>query len=91
MPTFTAYINTNCRVLHLDFNRDKFADIIRKYGRRIEIRNPGSVGTVTLLSNDSKLQVDDVVKEFGLETLTDYFTRSRQTRTAALERAKSAK
>jgi len=79
MPTFTAYINTNCRVRHLDFNRDKFADIIRKYGRRIEIRNPGSVGTVTLLSNDSKLQVDDVVKEFGLETLTDYFTRSRQT------------
>lgn len=91
MPTFTAYINTNFRVLHLDGNRSKFPDIIRKYGRQIEIRNPGSVGTVTLLSNDPELPVDGVVKEFGLETLAGYFARSRQVRASALEGAKSGK
>ena len=80
MPTFTAYINTNCRVMHLDFNGDRFPGIIRKYGRRVTIRNPGSVGTVTLVSNDPDLPVDDVVKEFGLEPLSDYFSRVRRVR-----------
>ena len=80
MPTFTARVNTNCRVLHLDFNRDKFADVVRKYGRRIEFRNPGSVGTFTLLSNDPSLPVDDVMREFGLESFTDYMARSRRVR-----------
>jgi hypothetical protein len=80
MPTFTAYINTNCRVIHLDFNREKFPEIIRKYGRRVTIRNPGSVGTVTLQSNDPALAADDVVKEFALEPLTDYLERARRVR-----------
>ena len=80
MPTFTAYINTNCRVLHLDFNRDRFPDIVRKYGRRVTIRNPGSVGTVTLQSNDPALAVDDIVKEFSLEPLTGYLDRARRMR-----------
>ena len=85
MPTFTATINTNCRVMHLDFNREKFADVIRKYGRRVTIRNPGSVGTVTLVSNDPALAADEVMKEFGLEPLSDYFTRARRVRAAAIE------
>ena len=80
MPTFTAYINTNCRVMHLDFNRDRFADVTRKYGRRVTIRNPGSVGTVTLVSNDPDLLADEVMKEFNFEPLTDYFARSRRVR-----------
>ena len=78
-PTFTAKINTNCRVLHLDFNRDKFPAIIRKYGRRVEIRNPGTVGTVTLVSNDPELPVETVMREFSLESYTDYLARSRRT------------
>ena len=80
MPTFTAYVNTNCRVMHLDFNRDRFSDVIRKYGRRVTIRNPGSVGTVTLVSNDPDLPADKVMKEFEFEPLTDYFARSRRVR-----------
>ena len=82
-PTFTARVNTNCRVLHLDFNRDKFPKVVRKYGRKVEFRNPGGVGTFTLLSNDPALPVDDVVREFGLETFTDYMARSRRVRSEA--------
>lgn len=85
-PTFTAKVNTNCKVLHLDENRNKFPDVVRKYGRRVEIRNPGSVGTVTLLSNDPSLPVEEVMREFALESYTDYLARSRRTRGEALVR-----
>ncbi len=84
MPTFTAQINTNFRVMHLDFNREKFPDVIRKYGRRVTIRNPGSVGTVTLVSNDPDLPVDKVMEEFSLEPLSDHFARSRRVREECL-------
>ena len=83
-PTFTARVNTNYRVLHLDFNRVKFPAIIAKYGRRVSIRNPGSVGIVTLLSNDPELPVDQIVKEFQLETYREYLARSREARVKAL-------
>ncbi|MBO7721420.1 MAG: carbon-nitrogen hydrolase family protein [Kiritimatiellae bacterium] len=86
MPTFTAKINTNCRVLHLDFNRDKFPAVIAKYGRRVEFRNPGGVGTFTLLSHDPALPVDEVMREFGLEPFTDYMIRSRTVRETSLRR-----
>lgn len=90
MPTFTAYVNTNCRVMHLDFNRGRFPDVVRKYGRRVTIRNPGSVGTVTLVSNDPDLPVDKVMEEFNFEPLTDYFARARRVRTEHLPPAKGA-
>ena len=80
----TVKVNTNCRVLHLDENRWKFPEVVRRYGRRVEIRNPGSVSTVTLLSNDPALPVDEVVREFSLETYTDYLNRSRRVRGLAL-------
>ena len=90
MPTFTAYINTNCRVMHLDFNRDRFPDLMRKYGRRVTIRNPGSVGAVTLVSNDPDLPVDSVMKEFNFEPLTDYLARARRIRMEHLPPAKGS-
>lgn len=84
MPTFTVRINTNCRVLHLDENREKFPSVLRKYGQRVSIRNPGRVGTVTISSKDPELPVDSVIREFGLESFSDYLDRSRKVREAAL-------
>jgi len=91
MPTFTARINTNCRVIHLDENRKKFAALIGKYGQRVTIRNPGGVGSVTLLSNDPSLPVDDVMEDFKFEPLTDYLNRSRRKREAAIADADRGK
>jgi len=86
-PTFTVKVNTNCKVLHLDDNREKFPAVVKKYGRRVTIRNAGRVGTVTLCSNDPSLPVEEIVCEFGLETFTDYLNRSRRVREAALSAA----
>jgi len=85
-PTFTVRVNTNCKVLHLDYNRAKFPAIVKKYGSRISIRNAGRVGTVTLASNDPDLPVEEVIREFALETLDDYLARSRRARESALTR-----
>jgi len=83
-PTFTVKINTNRKVLHLDENRLKFPSIQKKYGPRVSIRNPGRVGTVTIASNDPALPVEDIIREFKLETYTDYLNRSRRVREEAL-------
>ena len=85
MPTFTVKVNTNCKVLHLDDNRDKFPSVLRKYGQRVSIRNAGRVGTVTVASNDPDLPVEDVIREFKLESFSDYLDRSRKVREEALK------
>lgn len=78
--TATVKINTNYRVCHLDYNWGKLRRAVKKYGQRVTVRNPGAVGCVTLLSNDPALKAEDVVKEFGIEELDDYYERSVRTR-----------
>ena len=74
--TATVKINTNYRVCHLDGNRGGLQKAVRKYGQRVTVRNPGAVGCVTLLSNDPDLPAADVMKEFGIEEIDDYYARS---------------
>lgn len=74
--TASVRINTNYAVCHLDYNWEKLRKALDKYAPRVSMRDPGSVGCVTLLSHDPKLKIASVVEEFGLETLTDYYWRS---------------
>ena len=74
--TSTTKINTNCRVIHLDGNWAGIQKAIDKYGDRFEMRNPGAVGAVTILSHDPSLPIDEIVKEFGLVLWDDYYARS---------------
>ena len=74
--TATAKINTNCRVIHLDDNWTGIQKAVDKYGDRFEMRNPGAVGAVTVLSRDPKLPIDDIIREFGLILWDDYYARS---------------
>ena len=84
MPTFSVRLNTNCKVLHLDYNRAKFPAVVKKYGRRVTFRNAGRVGTVTLVSNDPTLPVEEIIREFALETFDDYMDRSLRVRESVL-------
>ncbi len=83
--TATVRINTNYAVCHLDFNWNGLKGAVDKYGPRVTVRNPGSVGCVTLLSNDPALKSADIVKEFGLVELTDYYERSQRLRGGRLQ------
>ena len=82
--TGTVRINTNCRVCHLDDNWGALQQARAKYGQKVEVRNPGSVGCVTFLSNDPSVSVDKLIKEFGLILWDDYYDRSVKLRGGAV-------
>lgn len=76
----TATVNLDYAVVHLDFNRSKLADLKRRYGPRVRVHDPGLLGSVLVTSETDEFTADEVVAEFELEPLDDYFARSRQHR-----------
>lgn len=74
--TFSEVINTNCKVVHLDFNWGKLQAARNKYGRKLRLDRAGSVGALTLYSEDPDLPIDKVIKEFDIELWDDYYSRS---------------
>lgn len=87
--TGSVRINTNCEVCHLDYNWDALRRAEAKYGPRMTVRDPGSVGCVTLLSNDPALKAETLLKEFGIEPLDDYYARSVRLRGGEIPRCAS--
>lgn len=85
-----ATVNLDRAFVHLDYNRDKFPAIERKYRHEVTIDIPPDIGSAMVLSNSNKRSAMDIVAEFGLELLDDYFARAarkcaaaRGTKTAA--------
>ncbi|MCJ8331480.1 MAG: carbon-nitrogen hydrolase family protein [Lentisphaeria bacterium] len=72
-----AEINLDRAIVHLDYNRDKFPDIIRKYQGKIILDVPPNIGSALIYSDCEELSAMDVVNEFELELLDDYFARAR--------------
>lgn len=81
-----ATVNLDSRLIHLDYNRTKFAAIKAAYGPRVTIHDPGLIGTVLIASNDEDVTVTDIIQQFELEPVLDYFDRVRAHREAAIER-----
>lgn len=70
-------INLDCEVVHLDGNMQKIKDAKKKYGKKLIVKDPGHLGAV-LLSNESKeYSVLQIIKEFEIELLSDYWKRTR--------------
>ena len=75
-----AKINLDCRLVHLDYNQQKITDLKEKYGTSVSVTDPGELGSVLITSEDSKINVDQMIKEFGIELLDDYLNRAREFR-----------
>lgn len=73
-----ATVNLDCRLVHLDYNGQKLKALKEKYGERVTILDPGKVGAVLITSEDNNVSVVQMIKEFDIELLDDYFTRSRK-------------
>lgn len=73
----TATVNLDCAVLHIDENDARFPDIKRKYGREVTIWEPGYLGCVLLTSESDAFGADEIIAEFELERMDDYFDRTR--------------
>jgi hypothetical protein len=66
----------DCAVAHIDFNREKFNRLKEKYGRDVTIFDPGELGCVLLTSESDTVSIQQMVAEFEIELLDDYFARS---------------
>lgn len=84
-PYVTATINLDYAVCHLDCNEDKLRAVKAKYGRKVGLRVPEKVGVALLTSETDEFTVWDIVKEFEIELLDDYFERSRISRRSRIE------
>ena len=73
-------INLDRKLAHLDFNWDKLRLLKEKYGEVVTITDPGKVGSVIIASEHESISAEEMIKEFDIELLDDYFTRSREFR-----------
>ncbi|MDG0794944.1 hypothetical protein OMP38_32030 [Cohnella ginsengisoli] len=79
-PFVTRTINLDCAVVHYDFNKAKLDAVKRKYGAKVKISDPGRLNAFLISSETVEFTVQDVVREFELELLDDYWVRCRADR-----------
>lgn len=71
-----ARVNLDCELAHLDYNWGKLRKLKAKYGPKVTILDPGCLGSVLISSEHETISVDQMIKEFEIELLDDYFTRA---------------
>jgi predicted amidohydrolase len=75
-PFMTTTVNLDCAVIHIDENHVHFRDMKHKYGKDLIIHDPGFLGPVLISSESDEFTALDVVADFELELLDDYFNRA---------------
>lgn len=78
-------VNLDYAVCHLDENRAKFKAAKEKYGDKIKIKTPSYLGPALITSECDEFSAMDIVREFGMELIDDYFDRSRKARAEHME------
>ncbi len=71
-----ARVNLDCALVHLDYNWERLRKLKAKYGPKVTITDPGCLGAVLVASKHETKSVDDMIEEFEIELLDDYFARS---------------
>jgi hypothetical protein len=71
-----ATVNLDCALVHLDYNWERLRKLKAKYGPEVEITDPGCLGAVLVSSEHPTISVDEMITEFEIELLDDYFARS---------------
>jgi len=71
-----ARLNLDCELAHLDYNWERLRKLKAKYGSKVKISDPGRLGSVLISSEHETVSVDEMIKEFEIELLDDYFARA---------------
>ena len=71
-----ATVNLDCALAHLDYNWERLRKLKARYGPKVKITDPGCLGSVLISSEHETISVDEMIKEFEIELLDDYFARS---------------
>lgn len=72
----TGTVNLDCAVVHLDGHGGKLAAMKEKYGPKVNVTDPGLLGSVLISSETDECTTRDLIEEFQFEPLDDYFARS---------------
>ena len=87
----TTTVNLDCRIVHYDFHVEQLRALKQKYGPGVVIDDPGHLGSVLITSEMDDRTTDDLVQEFDLMLLDDYFERAlaaRDKRTESVDPGK---
>ena len=76
----SATVNLDCKLCHLDENGAKFDAAKAKYKSALSVHVPAYIGVALLSCNCDGITVNDIIKEFEIETLDEYFDRCRHHR-----------
>lgn len=83
-----ATLNLDRVMVHLDYNREKFPEIEKKYLGEVVIDIPANIAPALIYSTTTKRTAMDIVREFELELIDDYFVRSMKSNAANRPQAK---
>ncbi|MBL7735367.1 MAG: carbon-nitrogen hydrolase family protein [Chitinophagaceae bacterium] len=75
-----ASVNLDYAVAHLDYNWERLRALKKKYGETVNVHDPGQVGAALITSQNNNVNIAQMVKEFKIELLDDYFERARKFR-----------
>jgi len=75
-----ARVNLDCELAHLDYNWERLRKLKAKYGPKVTISDPGCLGSVLISSEHETVGVDEMIEEFEIELLDDYFARALEYR-----------
>jgi predicted amidohydrolase len=75
-----AKINLDSQIVHIDYNQQRVAEMKEKYQERvrIEVASPEAVYFISSLHPEKSVQ--EMIREFGVETLDEYLDRARKER-----------
>ncbi|TYP76629.1 carbon-nitrogen hydrolase family protein [Paenibacillus methanolicus] len=79
-PYVTRTINLDSVVVHYDYNWEKLEKAKRKYGADVLISDPTRLNAFLISSESEAFTIWDIVDEFDLELLDDYWSRCRADR-----------
>ena len=71
-----ATVNLDCALAHLDYNWERLRKLKARYGPKVDISDPGCLGSVLITSHYPETTVDEMIREFDIELLDDYFDRA---------------
>ena len=84
-PLLTAEVDLDRRLLHHDFNLDRLPALFAKYGpTAASVEHLSQECLLLVRSQTAGISTDDLIAEFGLETMRAYLARVRRDRQLAL-------
>ncbi len=85
-PIASATLNLDTCVFHYDYNQPQIRAIKKKFGAGVEFEFLQSEAIFVLTSHMPDVTVRDIIREFKLETRSEYYTRARKVRKNALRK-----